>query len=251
MRPTLFHLGGLAVQSYGVSKALAVLAAGWLLARELRRVNRDPGLAYPLTLWTTVAGFAGAKVYYLAEHAGSLSSGDLGGTGFTWYGGLIAGAGAVLLVARRHQLPIALTAGLSSAPRAVAYGIGRIGCLLAGDGTYGVPSSLPWAMSFPHGTVPTTQRVHPTPLYETLAMFLLAAVLWRLRDRLSPERLFALFAIGMGAMRFLVEFVRRNADVVLGLSQPQLWSLGLVAIGLVIVRRAGRESTTAVAATST
>jgi phosphatidylglycerol:prolipoprotein diacylglycerol transferase len=230
VRPVLFHLGGLAVQSYGVSKALAVLVAGWLIARELARRGRDPGLAYPLTLWGAVAGFAGAKLYYLAEHAGSLSVHDLGGTGFTWYGGLIGGAGAVLLVARRRGLPARLVAGIVSAPLAFAYGIGRLGCLLAGDGTYGKPSDLPWATSFPHGTV-TNVPVQPTPLHEAIVAFALGAVLLRMRDRISPTAQFATFAIVMGAARFLVEFVRINPTVAAGLSQPQLWSLALVAVG--------------------
>ncbi|MHB8491109.1 MAG: prolipoprotein diacylglyceryl transferase [Solirubrobacteraceae bacterium] len=240
MRPVLFHIGGLAVQSYGVSKALAVLVAGWLIGRgrELARCGRDRGLAYPLTLWGAVAGFAGAKLYYLAEHAGSLSIHDLAGTGFTWYGGLIGGAAAVLLVARRHGLPVRLVAGIASAPLAFAYAIGRLGCLLAGDGTYGESSSLPWAMSFPHGTVPTAQRVQPTPLYEAIIAFILGAALWRLRERISPMAQFATFAIVMGTARFVVEFARINPALAAGLSQPQLWSLVLVGVGVALALRA-------------
>jgi phosphatidylglycerol:prolipoprotein diacylglycerol transferase len=240
VRPVLFHLGGFGLQSYGVSKALAALVAGWLVYKELARWGRNPAIAFPLTLWGTVAGFAGAKLYYLAEHGGSLTLHDLGGTGFTWYGGLIAGSAAVLLVARRHGLPVSLVAGITAAPLAFAYGIGRLGCLLAGDGTYGKPSDLPWAMSFPHGTVPTTVRVHPTPLYEAIVAFALGAVLWRLRARLSPAAQFATFAIVMGLSRFLVEFVRINPAVIAGLSQPQLWSLALIGVGIAVVVRLAR-----------
>lgn len=244
MRPILFSLGGVDVNSYGVSKGLAVLVAGWLLARELRRVGRDPGLAGPVAIAGALGGFAGAKLYYLAEHAGSLNVHDFGGTGFTWYGGLIGGAVAVLIVARRNGLPIRLLAGLASAPLAFGYGIGRLGCLLAGDGTYGKPSDLPWAMSFPHGTVPTTQRVEPTPLYEAIAALLIGALLWRLRTRVRPAVLFAIFAILQGLARFLVEFARINPAVAAGLSQPQLWSLALMAIGGVIAYRSVRALAT-------
>ena len=237
MRPVLFNLGGFDVQSYGVSKALAALVAGWLIYRELARRGRDPELAYSLTLWGVVAGFAGAKLFYLAEHAGSLNVHDLGGTGFTWYGGLIGGAAAVLIVARRHGLPARLLAGIVSAPLAFAYGIGRLGCLLAGDGTYGKPSDLPWAMSFPHGVVPTEQRVQPTPLYEALMAFALGAGLWRLRDRISPTAQFATFVVTMGIARFLVEFARVNPTLAVGLSQPQLWSLALAGLGIALILR--------------
>lgn len=241
MKPVLFSLGGIDLTSYGVSKALAALAAGWLLAGELQRRGYDRRLAYPLTLAGTVAGFVGAKLYYLAEHASSLSAIHVGGTGFTWYGGMIAGAIAVLLVARRHAIPASVLAGMTAIPLAVAYGIGRIGCLLAGDGTYGKPSDLPWAISFPHGTVPTLQRVQPTPAYETLAAFAIALLLWRLRDRLAPLALFGLFAVLFGLERFLVEFLRINARVLFGLSQPQLWSLALIAVGAALLYRTSRS----------
>lgn len=219
-----------------------MFVAGWLLARELRRIGRDPDLAWPLAVGGGVGGFAGAKLYYLIEQgvAGTLTAHDLGGMGFTWFGGLMGGALAVLVIARRHQISAGLIAGLAAAPLAVGYGIGRLGCLLAGDGTYGIPSSLPWAMSFPDGTVPTTQMVHPTPLYEALVAFAVGALIWRLRTRLRPAVLFAMFAVLEGAARFLVEFIRLNDSVVAGLSQPHLWSLALVAVGLAVAYRTAR-----------
>jgi phosphatidylglycerol---prolipoprotein diacylglyceryl transferase len=238
MKPVLLDFGGLEITSYGLSKGLAALAAGWLLARELRRFGRDPELTWPLTIAGFVGGFAGAKLYYLAEQLPDLSSHDLGGSGFTWFGGLLGGGLAVLWVARRHRIPFAEMAGMAAVPLAVAYGIGRLGCLLAGDGTYGTPSDLPWAMSFPDGEVPTTKQVHPAPLYEAIAAFATAWVLWRIRTRVSPPMLFALFCVLQGAARFLVEFVRLNDEVAAGLTGAQLWSLALVLAGIVL---AGRE----------
>lgn len=67
----------------------------------------------------------------------------LGGPGFTWYGGFLAGLAAFLVTARRHGLPIVPLAAASTVPLSVAYGIGRLGCPLAGDGTYGRPTDLP------------------------------------------------------------------------------------------------------------
>lgn len=242
MKPVLFELAGLEINSYGVSKALAVVGGGWLLTRELGRRRLDPELAWPLAIAAAVGGFAGAKLYFLAENGASLSLHDLGGTGFTWYGGLIGGAAAVLIVARRNGIGTALISGMFAIPLAVAYGVGRLGCLLAGDGTYGTPSDLPWAMSYPDGTMPTLERVHPAALYEALAAFLIAAILWRLRPQLSPLGLFGAFAALMGIERLLVEFVRLNEPVVFGLTQPQLWSLALVALGVALGYRSARSA---------
>ncbi len=118
---------------------------------------------------------------------------------------------------------------------ALGYAIGRIGCQVSGDGDYGIRSSLPWAMGYPHGTVPTPPgvTVQPTPIYETLTMGLVAYLLWRLRDRVRPGVIFALYLVLSGLERFLVEFVRRNREVFIGLTAAQLESLGLFVIGIV------------------
>src|SRR5213078_4842872 len=126
---------------------------------------------FALTTAAAIGGFAGARIYFLFEHLGRVGATDsLTGAGFTWYGGVIGGAAAPAL--------------------ALGYGLGRIACQFAGDGTYGVASHLPWSMSYPHGEVPTTERVHPTPVYETLVGLVIFAILWRLRARVPPLRLF-------------------------------------------------------------
>ena len=86
-------------------------------------------------------------------------------------------------------------------------------------------------MAYPHGTVKTLQEVHPTPIYETLAVGLIALALWRLRDRFRPGVLFSLYLVLTGTERLLVEFIRRNDSVVAGLTLPQLVSLAMIAGG--------------------
>ena len=77
---------------------------------------------------------------------------------------------------------------------AIGYAVGRLGCQLAGDGDYGIPSDLPWAMSYPDGTVPTTDRVHPTPIYEFLVMSAVTWWLWSRRDKARPGSLIGWWA---------------------------------------------------------
>ncbi|MGH2983183.1 MAG: prolipoprotein diacylglyceryl transferase family protein, partial [Solirubrobacterales bacterium] len=129
---------------------------------------------------------------------------------------------------------------------ALGQGIGRVGCQLSGDGDYGKAWGGPWAMAYPDGTVPTDQEVHPTPVYETLALGLIAIVLWRLRNRLTGGLLFALYLLLAGSQRFLVEFVRHNEDVALGLTQAQLFSVAMIVAGglwlLLAFRRSPRPA---------
>ncbi len=153
------------------------------------------------------------------------------GTGLVWYGGLIGGGLAVAGWAwYRGFLGTALL-DLAAPALALGQGIGRVGCQLSGDGDYGKAWDGPWAMAYPDGTVPTDQEVHPTPIYETLALGLIAIVLWRLRNRLTGGLLFALYLLLAGSQRFLVEFVRRNEDVALGLTQAQLVSAAMIVAG--------------------
>jgi phosphatidylglycerol:prolipoprotein diacylglycerol transferase len=101
-------------------------------------------------------------------------------------------------------------------------------------------------MAYPDGTVPTTEEVHPTPVYEALTMFLVAALLWRWRHRWRPGTLFAIYLILAGTERFLVEFVRRNDEVLVGLTQPQLLSIVMIAGGAAFLAylRRGAEAPT-------
>ena len=236
MRPVLFHVGPVAVHSWGVMVALALATSGYALRSELRRRTGSGDAALALVLAGGLGGIVGARIYWFFEHLGHDSLTDsFSGAGFTWFGGLIGGAAAVMLVARRRGVELVPLLGASAPALALGYGVGRAACQLAGDGTYGVPSDLPWAMSYPHGEVPTAQRVHPTPIYETLASLLIFALLWRLRRRLSAVRLFALYLALAGAERFLVEFIRRNDDVLLGLTQPQLFGAAMVISGLALL----------------
>ena len=98
-------------------------------------------------------------------------------------------------------------------------------------------------MSYEDGTVPTPPgvEVHPTPIYETLAMFLVTWILWRSRHRFQPGLLFAGYLVLAGIERFLIEFIRRNDDVLLGLTQAQVASIAMIVVGGVwIARKAQR-----------
>jgi phosphatidylglycerol:prolipoprotein diacylglycerol transferase len=141
---------------------------------------------------------------------------------------------------------------------AVGYSIGRLGCIAAGDGCYGLPCKYPWAMNFPNGLVTTlsaqnhslaeTYRrlfpgeqvpvdisVHPTPLYESLSTFVLLMILLFVGWRIGSGRRFAFFLIWFGISRFLVEFIRLNPIVLWGLSSSQLLSVFFIVAGVIIM----------------
>jgi len=180
------HIGSVTIPTFGPVVAVAMIAAYFVLRADLKR----RGIAADAELLIAIpglAGIAGAKLYhvlespreFLADPAGLLFS----RVGLAWFGGLIAGAAAFLLVGRLQKVPLLSLVDAGSPAAALGYGMGRIGCLLSGDGDYGIPTSLPWGMSFPQGFVPTTARVHPTPIYELIVACAIAWWLWRMGAR--------------------------------------------------------------------
>jgi phosphatidylglycerol:prolipoprotein diacylglycerol transferase len=246
MQPEI-EIGPLTLQSFGICFAVAFLAAGWVVGRRLRELGRPVDWAYEMIFAGLAGGIVGARIDYLIQNWDDVSDDLLGnvfsGSGLVWFGGMVGGAIGVLLWARyRRMLGLPLL-DLAAVPLALGYAIGRIGCQLSGDGDYGEEWDGPWAMSYPDGTVPTTEEVHPTPIYEALAMGGVALLLWRLRDRFRPGILFALYLVLAGLERLLVEIIRRNDSVVLGLTQAQLISVAMIVAGLawifVMARRGG------------
>jgi phosphatidylglycerol:prolipoprotein diacylglycerol transferase len=234
MQPEI-DLGPITLQTFGIMFALAFIAAGLLVARRLQEIGKPPDWAYELVFVALIGGVVGARLDFVIENYDSASDDLLGnlfsGSGLIWYGGAIGGAIAVVLWARwRKMLNLSLL-DLCAPSLAIGYAIGRIGCQVSGDGDYGIPWDGPWAMAYPDGTVPTDVPVHPTPIYETVAMGLATYVLWRLRTRFQPGLLFALYLLLAGTERFLIEFIRRNDDVAIGLTQAQLLSVAMIVAG--------------------
>jgi phosphatidylglycerol---prolipoprotein diacylglyceryl transferase len=244
MQPEI-ELGPLTLQSFGLMLGLGFVVAGVFAQRHLKELGRPGDWAYEMVFAAIIGGIAGARLWSVVENWDEASDDLLGslfsGAGLVFYGGLLGGAIAVLGWARWRRVLDLDTVDVAAVPLAAAYAIGRIGCQLAGDGDYGKPWDGPWAMAYPDGTVPTTVKVHPTPIYETLAMGLAAWALWRARNAFRPGVLFASYLVFAGAERFLVEFLRRNDEVAAGLTAPQFESIGMLLIGLVWVVVAARR----------
>lgn len=244
MRPILFQIGDFTFYSFGLMAALALIVPGLTIVPALLRRRGAPSeFAYELIIASGLCGFIGARLYYMAETWATTKADfwgvAFGGIGFTWYGGLIGGFVGVVLWALIRRIPLDIIANAMAPAIAMGYAIGRMGCHLSGDGDYGRPSDLPWAMGYPEGTVPTPPgvTVHPTPIYEIIAMAFAVWILWRLATRYDKSGwwTFGWFLILSGVERFLVEFVRRNPEWLAGLTQPQWVSIVSVAIGLVLV----------------
>jgi prolipoprotein diacylglyceryl transferase len=239
------HLGPVTLGTYGLFVAFGLLVALFILERDLRRRRMDAD-AYAIIVWSGGAGIVGARLYHLFESPAEFLANPwpllISRTGFAWFGGFLGGFAALVLYARKHRITFFTMMDVCSPAAALGYGIGRIGCLISGDRDYGIPTNLPWGMSFPNGLVPTTERVHPTPIYEFLAAVLIFYLLWRMGTRAvrGPRpagEIFSVYLILTGLARFLVEFIRINPRSFFGMSNAQTAGLACVVVGGVLLWR--------------
>ncbi len=232
-------IGPVTLQTFGLMFALSFVVAGVIAHRRFRELGKPGDWAYEVIFAAIIGGLIGGRLYWAFENWGDVADDPFGnlfaGSGLTWYGGAFGGAAAVLLWARWRNFLNLEMFDLAAPAMAAGQAVGRIGCQLSGDGDYGEPWDGPWAMGYPDGVVPTPPgvTVHPTPIYETLTLGLIAIVLWRLRDRFRFGILFALYLVLAGLMRFLVEFIRTNDAVFAGLTMAQSISVAMIAGGVI------------------
>ena len=193
-----------------------------------------------LTMVGAITGIIGAKIFAILEEPSGFMSDPLGtffsGSGLAIYGGLICGFLGIVWYLRKHGIPVFHTLDSLAPAFVIAYGVGRIGCQLAGDGDWGIVAAplpdwwfLPdwmWSFDYPmnvnregipimgcefHYCNRLAEAVYPTPFYETIASFLIGGFLWAIRKRLAtPGMLFFIYLILNGLQRFLIEKIRVN-----------------------------------------
>src|SRR3990172_10788759 len=219
MYPELFKIGPFTVYSYGLMLGIAFIVASYILTKEVERRKMDPNIATEVTLISIIFGIIGAKLFHLFENWDAFINIPLhmafSPGGLTFHGGLILVIIAVLIYSKRKKIPFLTLTDLAAPSLALAYGIARIGCHLAGDGDYGTPTDLPWSAVYSNGTyppslafrgfpdivakygtdgiVPNDIPVHPAPIYEFLLGMLGFGILLRMRR--TPRPAGALFII--------------------------------------------------------
>lgn len=247
------HIGPLTLGSYGLMVATGLICAFFILRADFARrgISAD---AESIIGITGLSGLAGSRLYHLLETPREFFADPwpqlFSTMGFAFFGAVIGGFLALLYLARRFKMSALLLLDCASPAGALGYGIGRIGCLISGDGDYGIPTSLPWGMSFPNGIVPSATtclergwpadcRVHPTPIYEFLGAIVIFWILWRLGARAFKTHapngvVFAAYLVLTGIARFLVEIIRINPPAFHGMSNAQAASGVSIVAGIIL-----------------
>ena len=268
MIPVLLHLGPITIYSYGLMMAMGFIAGDLILTRECRRRGVNPDFANAIVIYGAIGGIVGARIYDVFDNWPAYASNPwsivFSGAGFVWYGGFIGGVTAAAIVSRYYKIPILRSFDMCAPALILGQAFGRLGCQLSGDGDWGLPSTLPWAMAYPNAIVGWNARsvlaldahdnlvsgyfpgvrVHPAPVYESLAYFAIFCLMWSIRKKAPEGRLISLYLLLEGLARFLVEFVRINPRVAFGLTEAQLISLVMITLGLALwAATASRQAT--------
>lgn len=243
------HIGSFTIGTFGILLWLAAVCAAWALHANFKRWKIDAD-AISIVAIATVAGVIGAKLWHVLQDPQTLMAHPFAEifsrAGFAWFGGLVLGIVALLWQGRTYGIGKLRMLDLCTVSAAIGYGVGRIGCLVSGDGDYGIPTKMPWGIALPHGLVPTPPgvRVEPTPIYELIVALLIAWYLWR---RGAPERpkplgqLTGEYLVWTGLARFLVEIIRINPRLYFGMSNAQVASIGSMIAGVLLIRWAKKR----------
>jgi len=165
MIPVLFEIGPIKIYSFGFMLVVAFYTTYYLLQKDMKRLGYDVKIASDIVFAAAVGGILGSKVYYLIENFGRVIDDPIGmifsGSGLVFLGGLMGGTLGVTIVLHKNKLPWINFADIVAPLLILGYAIGRVGCFLVGD-DYGIPTHLPWGLSFENGLPPTSYYVFQT-----------------------------------------------------------------------------------------
>ncbi len=219
-----------------------------------------------IVIYAAVFGFLGAKIFHNLENWNEFIKDPIGSlisfSGLTFYGGLICAGAAIFWYCKKNKIAFIHLLDAMATTMMFGYAFGRVGCMVSGDGDWGIANNNPkpfswlpdilWAYKFPHNVlgegVPIPGcvgqfcnelpfAVYPTPLYEIIICLILFAVLWLLRTKIKvPGQLFSLYLIFNGLERFMIEKIRVNTkyDIAFNPTQAELISLLLFLSGIAL-----------------
>jgi len=235
--------------------------------KEITKTVHPYQLVGNMTMIAAVSGIIGAKIFHNLENMGAFLADPIGQliafSGLTFYGGLIAGAVSVIWYARRYKINTLQLIDAAAPGLMLAYGVGRIGCQLSGDGDWGVDNLAPkpewmaylpdwmWSYTFPHNVINAgipidgctgnfcyelANPVWPTAFYEVVMGLVIFSFLWAIRKQIRiPGILFCIYLAMNGVERFFIEKIRINTEynILGGITQAEIISSCLVLIGLI------------------
>ena len=237
------------------------------IPKEIEKEVHPFELVGNITMIAAISGIIGAKIFHNLENMDTFLADPIGQlvsfSGLTFYGGLVMGSISVIWYAKKYHINIKHLIDSAAPGLMLAYGIGRIGCQMSGDGDWGVDNLSPkpewmsflpdwmWAYNFPHNVINAgvpiegcignfcrqlANPVWPTAFYEVVMSIAIFGILWFIRKHIKvPGALFLIYLIFNGVERLFIEKVRINTEynILGGLTQAEIISFCLIMFGII------------------
>jgi len=218
-----------------------------------------------ITMVAAVMGILGAKLFHNLENLEDFAADPWGSfisfSGMSYYGGLICAAAAVIWYGRSKGISAVHLSDATAPGLILAYGIGRIGCQVSGDGDWGLPNDAPmpawlsflpewvWAYDYPNnvlhvnllrdfhrmGLESVTGKAWPTPIYETIMSFMIFGFMWWKRKSWTvPGMAMSMYMLLNGIERILIEQIRINNEYNIfgfGITQAEIIATLMIIFG--------------------
>jgi len=242
MHPILFKIGSFTIYTYGVFVFLGVLAGYFVCSRYAKKLGVEDKVFSNIFFWTIVSSFLGAKVLYLLLDIRYFIKDPLSflRSGFVFYGGIIGGALALFLLARKYNIRLAKLGDIFCLGIPLGHAFGRIGCFFYGC-CYGKPSDCAFCVLFPPDSPAGMLGVKliPTQLISAFFLVVIFLVLRLISKRKKFEgQIFTSYFVIYGIFRFIIEFFRGDPrGMFFSLSTSQIISIFLVAAGIIFFWR--------------
>jgi len=255
MRQILFQLGPLKFYSYGLMLGLSFAIGIYVSLWRAKKEQVSPDHIFTVAIGLVICSLFGSKLLHLIIHLRSIIESPASilknfGGGFVFLGGFLAAILFVIIMDRKYKIGILRLFDIYTPAVALGLGLTRIGCFLSGC-CFGVPTDLPWGVTFPAGSFAYRQYhelcpIHPTQLYSSLNGFGLLVILLlflKFHGKRFHGQIFAIFISLYSIFRFLVEFIRGDAGrgIYFGLYTSQIISIGLFFLGIGILIRFWRS----------
>jgi len=215
--PILFSILNFNVYTWGAIIALAAFFSLFMVMRKSEKFGIKPDTILNVFLWIVLGALIGGKTAYVLFNLDKISLGMLQG-GFASFGSIFGGLIAAAIYTKRNKINFWKIADLIAPYIALCFAIGRIGCFLRGC-CFGLPTDLPWGILYGQGSLASqifSVPLHPTQLYESLACFAIAFLLFKLEKRNENKKgkrliegsIFLIFLLLYFVQRFLIDFIR-------------------------------------------
>lgn len=254
-----FTIFGFDVYKYGAIICFGVILGIALVIYRAKRSGQDPDMYTDYVFWGILFGVLGARCYYMIFHAGTLKGFfEIRSGGLAIYGGIIGAVLALIVYTRIKKYPLLLFTDTAVTSLVLGQLIGRWGNF-ANREAFGGPTESLFTMAYKASQVPGLEItdstsalyngyavyplhnlngtdyiwVHPTFLYESCWNLLLLILLLVLsRHKKFDGQLTAIYFIGYGIGRFIIESMRTDQLLIFGIPVSMLLSAILTAAGI-------------------